>query len=164
MDGIRQRLRELAQRYKYVVLVVLAGIFLMMIPGGEDSAETSAPHMQSPQPELDAKLEQILTQMDGVGRVRVMLTQLRGEQTVYICDEDRAASSDSESNRKEAVLITGPDRSQSGLITQIIAPVYQGAIVVCQGGDQPAVRLQVVEAVCDVTGLSADKVTVLKMK
>ena len=60
--------------------------------------------------------------------------------------------------------MTGQDRAQSGLISQVLAPVYQGAVVVCQGGDQPGIRLQVVEAVCDATGLSADKVTVLKMK
>jgi hypothetical protein len=37
-------------------------------------------------------------------------------------------------------------------------------VIVCQGGDQPEVKLAVVEAVCDAVGLTADKISVLKMK
>jgi stage III sporulation protein AG len=39
-----------------------------------------------------------------------------------------------------------------------------GAIVVCQGGDQPTVRLAILDAVSKVTGLGADKISILKMK
>lgn len=164
MDGIKQRLTQLAQRYKYVLLVVLAGVLLMLMPGGESNNELATESDQSVQPGMDVLLEQILSQMQGVGKVRVMLTMARGEQILYIYDEDGSATADSESTRREAVIITGQDRAQSGLISQVIAPVYQGAVVVCEGGDQPGIRLQVVEAVCDATGLTADKVTVLKMK
>lgn len=164
MDGIKQRLTQLAQRYKYVLLVVLAGVLLMLMPGGESNGELATVSDQSVQPGMDVLLEQILSQMQGVGKVRVMLTMARGEQILYIYDEDGSATADSESTRREAVIITGQDRAQSGLISQVIAPVYQGAVVVCEGGDQPGIRLQVVEAVCDATGLTADKVTVLKMK
>jgi stage III sporulation protein AG len=36
--------------------------------------------------------------------------------------------------------------------------------VICQGAADPAVRLAVVEAVADATGLGADRISVLKMK
>jgi stage III sporulation protein AG len=49
-------------------------------------------------------------------------------------------------------------------VRQVIPPKYQGAIIVCQGAEKATVRLQVVEAVVNVTGLTADKITVLKMK
>ena len=39
-----------------------------------------------------------------------------------------------------------------------------GAIIVCQGGDSPTVRLNIVEAVSNVTGIGSDRITVLKMK
>jgi hypothetical protein len=39
-----------------------------------------------------------------------------------------------------------------------------GAVIVCQGADKPVVRLAIVEAVADATGLSTDTITVLKMK
>jgi len=36
--------------------------------------------------------------------------------------------------------------------------------VVCQGADDPAVRLAVSQAVSSVTGISTDRISVLKMK
>ena len=46
----------------------------------------------------------------------------------------------------------------------VLSPTYLGAVIVCQGGDSPTVKLAIVEAVSNATGLSADKITVLKMK
>ena len=50
------------------------------------------------------------------------------------------------------------------MVRTIVPPVYLGAIIVCQGGDSPAVRLAVVEAVSNVTGIGSDRITVEKMK
>ena len=105
-------------------------------------------------------LEDILVKIQGVGKVQVLLTEAQGKRTVYVFDE----SASTDSRRSDAVILTDGNREQKGLICQVLAPVYQGAVIVCQGGDNPSVRLAVVEAVCDATGLSADKVTVLKMK
>ena len=48
------------------------------------------------------------------------------------------------------------------VVTQRRYPTYRGALVVCQGGDRPEVKLAVTEAVAALTGLSADRVTVAK--
>lgn len=39
-----------------------------------------------------------------------------------------------------------------------------GAVVVCQGADQPSVRLDVTNAVAAYTGLGSDQISVIKMK
>ena len=61
-------------------------------------------------------------------------------------------------------MITDSGRNQTGLIRQINPPVYLGAVIVCQGGDKPAVKLAVAEAVSRVTGLRSHQIVVLKMK
>ena len=43
-------------------------------------------------------------------------------------------------------------------------PVFQGALVVAEGGADPAVRYQLSAAVAALLGLGADRITVLKMK
>ena len=53
-------------------------------------------------------------------------------------------------------------QGQTPIVKQTWYPTYRGALVVCQGGDQAAVRLAVTEAVTALTGLSADRVTVAK--
>ena len=92
--------------------------------------------------------------------MRVLLTQREGEQTVYQTDEDSTSSG----VRSDTVLLSGADRSQTGLVRQINPPTYLGAVIVCQGADSASVRLAIVAAVGRVTGLSTDKITVLKMK
>ena len=55
-------------------------------------------------------------------------------------------------------------RTESGLVRQTLGPVYRGAVILCQGADDPTVKLAVVEAVRCVTGLGADQISVQKMK
>ena len=43
-------------------------------------------------------------------------------------------------------------------------PRFQGALIVCEGADSAAVRLRLLEAVSAVTGLSTDRITVVKMR
>ena len=159
MDTITQ-IKALAAKYKYVLMVVLSGLCLMLLPGKE--AEEPAPPSTVPTEEttMQESLEAILAKIQGVGRVEVLLTEAAGSQTLYVYDE----SASGESLKSDAVIITDSARSQTGLVSQVIPPVDLGAVVVCQGGDSPPVRLAVVEAVQAATGLSADKITVLKMK
>ena len=164
MDTLKANFLQLIKQYRLAALILAVGLVLMLLPGGgtDRSAPVQAPVQASIPPE--EQLESILSQIQGVGKVRVLLTVAQGEQTVYIYDENQSGTPDTENLRKEAVVITDTDRGQSGLVSQVIPPVYRGAVIVCQGGDLPAVRLSVVEAVCDATGLTADKITVLKMK
>lgn len=113
-----------------------------------------------PRQDLQTGLEEILSQIQGAGRVRVLLTQREGERTVYQTDEDSTSSG----IRSDTVLLNGSDRSQTGLVQQVNPPTYLGAVIVCQGADSASVRLAIVSAVGSVTGLSTDKITVLKMK
>ena len=43
-------------------------------------------------------------------------------------------------------------------------PVFQGAVIVADGGADPSIRYQLSSAVAALLGLGADQITVLKMK
>ena len=164
MDWVtmRSRGKELVRKYRYVLLVVLAGLFLMALPDGKNTKAAPEPAAAETEPRQDLQtgLEEILSQIQGAGRVRVLLTQREGERTVYQTDEDSTSSG----IRSDTVLLNGSDRSQTGLVQQVNPPTYLGAVIVCQGADSASVRLAIVSAVGSVTGLSTDKITVLKMK
>ena len=159
MDTMKQ-IKELTSKYKYLLLVILAGLGLMFLPAGERADPVSVPSEPARKVTIQESLEAILSKIQGVGKVQVLLTEAAGTRTEYVYDQ-----STSEGNQKsDAVILTDASRAQKGLVSQVIPPVYLGAVVVCQGGDSPPVKLAVVEAVRAATGLSADKVTVLKMK
>ncbi len=155
---------ELVKRYRFVLLVLLIGIFLMTLPEGKKEPSVSEPEQTQLQPGLQESLSKILSQVSGAGRVEVLLTQSEGERTVYQTDEEITASDGSSDVRRQTVMVTGSDRSQTGLIRQVDPPSYRGAVVLCQGADSAGVRLSIVEAVANATGLTTDKITVLKMK
>ena len=60
--------------------------------------------------------------------------------------------------------MTDNQRAESGLVCQRFPPIYKGAIIVAEGGDLASVKLAIVDAVSDATGLGADKISVLKME
>lgn len=166
MDWLKTKEKALIflKKYRYVLLVLAVGLVLMALPEGSDTEVSPTVSTEVTAQSVETRLEEILGKIDGVGKVRVMLTERTGQRYTYQSDEDTQLSTDSSSTRRDTVIITDGERAQQGLIRQVDPPEYQGAVVVCQGGDRAAVRLAVTQAVCHVTGLGADKVSVLKMK
>jgi stage III sporulation protein AG len=153
-------------KYRYPILVLAIGLVLMVLPGRKKQVDqpviekTTAEQSIS----LSAELTHILGKIQGVGKVEVMLTVKAGETTFYQSDEDISTTETGSTVRKETVIVTDANRQQTPLVTQILSPEYLGAVIVCQGANDVQVRLAVVEAVSKATGLSTDKITVLKMK
>ncbi len=163
---IQKQLPAILQKYKYAAIILVIGIVLMTIPGKGNATkqpqENTAPLVQ--QKDAAQELAAVLTQIQGVGKVQVLLTVKAGESMVYQTDEDVITSETGSTIRKETVIIADSDRNQEPLLVQVLPPQYLGAVIVCQGADNATVRLAVVEAVCNATGLGADKISVLKMK
>ena len=145
--------------YRLVLLVLLAGLCLMTIPEQKEEPVTTEAS-QIFQVSMEESLAEILSKIKGAGKVEVLLTEYRGKETIYQTDSQQST----DSLRQETVILAGSDREEEGLVRQVNPPVYMGALIVCQGGDQPAVKLSIVEAVMDITGLSSNQITVLKMK
>lgn len=160
------RIKEFFYKNRAVALVVLVGVLLMLLPTGKTEAQQPQRQetVSEPRENLETRLEQILSQVSGAGNVRVLLTQERGETSVYQLDLQEITDGDRREIRQDTITVTGSDRQQEGLLTQVEAPRYRGAVIVCQGGDNPTVRLSVVEAVSGATGLPSNRITVLKMK
>lgn len=157
---IKEKLLSFVSRYKYVALILVIGLILMTLPS---STEDTLPDKEEPvrQENLEEKLEGILSQIHGVGKVRVLLTPQTGEEVLYQTDEDRSADG---SIRMETVILSGADRGQTGLVRTVTPATFLGAIVVCQGAEDASVRLALTQAVSNVTGLGTDRISIVKMK
>ena len=141
-------------KYKFALLILAVGLFLLSFPQTKDQSPELPEPVMTEEESLEIRLGAILGKIQGVGEVQVLLTEARGCESVYQVDGN---------DRRETVIIKDENRSESGLVKQVISPVYQGAIVVCQGGNSPSVCLAVMEAVANVTGISTSRITVLKM-
>ena len=159
----KQRINALFSKYKYPILVALVGLGLMLLPSEQEPTESTEPPLVV-ESSLEEKLEALLGQIQGAGQVSVLLTEKEGSQTLYQTDSQTDADESGSRRTDDTVLIEDENRTESGLVRQTLGPVYRGAVILCQGADDPTVKLAVVEAVRCVTGLGADQISVQKMK
>ena len=163
-------LRTVLDKYQYVLLVLLAGLVLLLWPQKAEETQRDPPpqtEVQAETAQLEVRISAILQAMDGVGETQVLLTVESGAEAVYAYDRTESASRQGESaseNRQRELVLLSDGGGQSPVSLRQKAPVYRGAVVVCRGGDSAAVRLAVTQVVQALTGLSADRIVISKMK
>ena len=154
----------LISKYKYPLIILLVGVFLMLFPKRTDVSSPNIEATTQQEVSIEQQLSEILSQVKGAGKVEVMLTIREGEEILYQMDTNISQGESSGNQTHDTVIISDKNRSQSGLIRQIYSPKYQGAIILCTGADDPNIRLAIVDAVSKITGLGADKISVLELK
>ncbi len=161
---------EKLNQFKYPILILLLGVVLLLWPSRSEKQVEAVPEPQAvqevplSQQTLQEQMETILSCIDGAGKVRVLLSRKTGDETIYLQDTAQSEGADGAASRTDTAVLAGESGKEGPIATQIIYGQYQGAVVVCQGADRAEVRLELVNAVTSLTGLSADRVTVIKMK
>ncbi len=121
---------------------------------------------------LEQELEDILSKIDGVGKVKVLITYSESNQIVAMYNENKNISvteeSDSEGgtrtiestdSNKEIIL----DGSNNPVTEKVVMPKIEGAIIIAEGGGNANLKANIIQAVSAVTGIAAHKVQVFKM-
>lgn len=106
MTDETKALAEKLRKFAWPLLVLLLGVFLLLLPTGAKE--------KTPEPSAASALAETLREAEGVGRVRVLVSE-------------------------------------------------KGAVVVCDGAENAAVRLNILRAIGSYTGFGSDRITVLKM-
>lgn len=163
-------IRAAVDKYKYALLPGLVGLLLLLWPSDQGDAPVKEPEeltLQVEVTELERRICDALGQIQGVGRVKVILTLRTGYETVYLFNEDRTVTENQSGysdSRKSVLVQRGAGTGAEPIVTKVRYPVFQGALVVCQGAENPAVQLRVTEAVRALTGLAANNIVISKMK
>ena len=108
------------------------------------------------------KLEELLRDVDGVGRVQVFVSLESLTESVYAVNHDYSLN-DSKSEGNDEYVIVEQDGDDSGLIIKTLMPVYRGVAVSCEGGGSSVVKNEVTKLVTAALGINANRVYVSKM-
>lgn len=157
-----------------IAVVVIFGVILLLLPSGEETAKedkTQAPQ-SSPEiaaeteAELERRIAGALSKIEGAGRVTVLLTLQSDGETHLATDREfsEKAGGESREQSEETVIMSSGSSVQSPVIVKRDYPEYRGALIVAEGADDPTVKLAVTQAVMSLTGLSSERVTVVKMQ
>lgn len=155
---IPEYIKEFFDKYKYPVLVFAIGLLLLVSDGltGRGKAEVANVERGDDILALEQEIKDVLEKIDGVGRAEVMLSLEYSEQNVYAKEERQ--------NSFEEIVVINEGGSQKALLEYTMSPVFKGALVVCDGGDNSKVKLEITDAVKALTGISSQKIIILKMK
>ena len=166
MDWLKKKeeILQIINRYKFIAMLLVTGIFLLTIPEKDNQPEHTQEIQIQQSSDLQYELQSILSLIHGAGKVAVLLTEKRGEEIIYQMDENITVSGNGDTSNQKTLIITDENRIEKGLIRQVNPPQLQGAVVVCQGADDPKVKLAIVDAVMHATGLPSSKICVVRMK
>lgn len=109
--------------------------------------------------EMEKRLEELLNDVEGAGRVSVMLLLDSGDESVYATENKSGINSD----EKSYVLVEN-NGEDNGLLLKVSQPMTRGVGVVCEGADIPKVRQEITGLLTAVLGVSANRVNIAKMK
>ena len=125
---------------------------------------------------LENSLEELLSTMDGVGKVRVMVTLEDGGVSVIEKDQSTEKSSSDEedsaggsrksvstSMREETIFDSRQGSSAGPFVKQFLAPRVEGVVVSAQGGANAKIVQNITEAIQALFGIEAHKIKIVKM-
>ena len=128
------------------------------------------------QNEIETKLEDILSHISGVGKVRVMITYSETSTINPVYNEDSKTSNINETDsgggtrittevnsQKEVIYKENKDGSKEPVTQSIISPKIEGAIIAAQGASNATIKANIIQAVEAATGLATHKIQVFKM-
>lgn len=156
------RWKGVLKQARYALLVLGVGAVLLLLPpsGAHTSRSAQVPAAQEETFDLEAfeeKLSRALSGIEGAGKTRVVLALDSGSRRVLAQDRERDGAG---GGGTTTVTLGRGAGSQEVVPLQTLAPSFRGALVVCPGGGDPTVRLEIMEAISALTGLGADRVSI----
>ncbi len=164
IEKVIKTLKSTPKLWIYSAVAILCVLLLLTLktpksrdePEQENIPKSAASEVQDYRKELEARLEDILSEIRGAGEVSVMITLSGSEETVYAED-----LSESDGKRSSETVIAG---SQQALIRKKDNPKILGVLIVCTGGGRPQVKEKVVNAASTVLDIPTGKVYVTESK
>ena len=162
LDG--KAIQRFLRKNRYVALMILAGLLLLLWPGGKGQSR-SEQEERTVQPvgsyeydltALERKLTQALSQVEGAGKTHVVLTLSTAGSVVLA--ENRTQEN---GTVKTEVVIVKHGTGQEGTVeVERQYPVFLGALVICEGGGNAHVKLEMLRAVKALTGLRSEQISI----
>lgn len=124
------------KRFTFILILLSVGLLLVALSSVNKTEVTDSAGLSEYKEELEERLERLCSEVDGVGRCTVMVTFSRGEENTY----------------------------KGSKLTESRPPEVLGVTVVCDGGDNAAVRARLTEMLSALFGIGSNRIAVLPSK
>lgn len=160
---------------KLLIILILAivGILLLLVSElipdtkseiSKEDSQTMSEYAES----MENKLKKIISSIEGAGNTDVMVTVDTSEENVFAkeikTDEESNENKKSTKYEYEYIVIKSGSNGESGMLLKVIEPNIRGVAIVCDGGDNPAVKEDIINTVSAVLDIKTNKISVCKRK
>lgn len=126
--------------------------------------------------ELEKKLETILSNINGVGDVKVFINYLQSSESVAMYNENSKISTTEETDKsggirkveqtdsQKEIVYQEENGSKTPIIQKTIEPKIEGAIITAKGASNINIKTSIIQAIEAATGLSTHKIQVFEMR
>lgn len=143
-------------------------------PAQEEAAAASSKAVLTYEQQLEKRLEELLSRVDGVGKVEVMIVLKSSEEKVWWVDRDTSYSITQETDQSggsrkvenqevsEDTILSGQTGQEGPLLEKELKPEIGGVVVSAEGGGSPQVQAEISAAVEALFDVPSHKIKVLK--
>ena len=171
-----EKIKEIFKKDKKLLIVFILAVVGVILLVLSEFIEVEEKETEVTQPAdsfeytqmIEGKLENIISEIEGAGQANVMVTLDTGEENVYArqvkSDEEKNENKDSLQYEYEYIVIKSGASHEGGMLLKVVQPNIRGVAIVCEGGDNAAVRENIINTVSAVLDINTNKISVCKRK
>ena len=178
LKRLPERLKELPASDKGRRIMIGAALALMLLllfstvscdqksdTAGTEVTQVRTEDFSKLERELEQRLEKLIAEIDGVGKVSVMVTMDTSTRRIYDRNEKTENTQQSSSDsfhenyeRQTEVVLAGSSKEPLEIAT--VKPLVRGAAVVCSGAGDPVIKERVATTVAKALNIGISRVYV----
>lgn len=176
-----------------LIMIFLAGILLLVLSipsftktdtGSKTAESTGTARVQNESSteadytrQMEQKLTDILSEVEGIGKIKVMITLKASKERVPLKDSPYTEESDTQEDgaggtkesksvtrEDETVMVSDGSGQSQPYVVKETEPKVEGILVLAQGGDNSKLINEIVEAVQVLFDVPSHKIKVMKME
>ena len=192
-DGSKNNKKKIENLIFFVVILIIIIVVINIIWNGDKNssnseetqndtskklATTNATTVETSSNstnELEIKLEEILSKIQGVGEVDVLINYSESNEIIPMYNENTKTSNTQETDTsggtrtieetdsQKEVIYQENDGEKTPITQKVVEPKIEGAIITAKGAGNAEVKSSIIQAVEAVTGLATHKIQVFEM-
>ena len=192
-EGQGSNKRKIENLVFLVIILIITVVIINYVWSGEKSSnkkvtnsagkqlatannnQTLTSNQNSNSDSLEEKLENILSNIEGVGSVKVFINYSESSETVAMYNENSKKSTTEETDKtggtrkveqtdsQKEVIYQEQNGTKTPIVQKTVEPKIEGAIITAKGAGDINVKTSIIQAVEAATGLATHKIQVFTM-
>lgn len=192
-DGNKNNKKKIENLIFFVVILIITIVVINIIWNGDKNSSngeetendtskklattntTSVETSSNSTNELEIKLEEILSKIQGVGEVDVLINYSESSEVIPMYNENTKTSNTQETDTsggtrtieetdsQKEIIYEENDGEKTPITQKVVEPKIEGAIITAKGASSAEVKSSIIQAVEAVTGLATHKIQVFEM-